>query len=456
MFRTSSARVSLCTLMISTLGFATEDRNVILIIGDGMDDQQITIARNYLAGARGRLTLDSMPVRGVSQVLTIAEDGRPVYVADSANSGTAMATGQPTSRGRIATSAGSDEAIQTIAELAHAAGYKTGIVSTASVTDATPAVFMSHINARFCASPTAMVEVRFADIVLGDCSQYLRANGGPGSISEQIAESDIDLVLGGGLEHFQANAEGMDKTVVALAESNGYQVITEANELGTAAADKKLLGLFSPDTLPVRLRGENGRGAEKPTPSWANYIHRFLGKVTMPEPMSCEENPEFEGMPSMRQMTETALSRLGNDTGFFLMVESASIDKESHERRPCGSIGELGQLNEVLDSALAFAETHPNTLILVTADHGQAAQMIPEVSLFDAFGAPVFTPGYLARIKTPEGSIMGVNYATNNFLYEEHTGTHVPVFSNSEGVGRVPTMITQPEIFEIAREYLGL
>ena len=36
-------------------------RNVILIIGDGMDDQQITLARNYLAGARGKLLLDQLP-----------------------------------------------------------------------------------------------------------------------------------------------------------------------------------------------------------------------------------------------------------------------------------------------------------------------------------------------------------------------------------------------------------
>ena len=33
---------------------------VVLIIGDGMDDQQITIARNYLAGDAGRLMLDTM------------------------------------------------------------------------------------------------------------------------------------------------------------------------------------------------------------------------------------------------------------------------------------------------------------------------------------------------------------------------------------------------------------
>jgi len=153
-------------------------------------------------------------------------------------------------------------------------------------------------------------------------------------------------------------------------------------------------------------------------------------------------------------MTEAALQRLKNERGFFLMVESASIDKQSHERKPCGSIGEVDQLEETLKAALAFAQENPETLILVTADHGQAAQMIPEYSLFSAFGAPVFTRGHLARIITPEGGIMGVNYATNDFIMEEHTGVNVPVFGNSEALGRVPTMITQPEIYRISKRYL--
>ena len=84
-------------------------RQVILIIGDGMDEQQITIARNYLKGASGRLLLDQMPLLSSSQVLAIDDqvDGKPVYVADSANTATSMATGEVTSRSRISTSAGS-------------------------------------------------------------------------------------------------------------------------------------------------------------------------------------------------------------------------------------------------------------------------------------------------------------------------------------------------------------
>ena len=45
--------------------------NVILIIGDGMDDHQVTIARNYLVGSRGKLTLDQLPLRSTAQVLSV-------------------------------------------------------------------------------------------------------------------------------------------------------------------------------------------------------------------------------------------------------------------------------------------------------------------------------------------------------------------------------------------------
>ncbi|MBT4522861.1 MAG: alkaline phosphatase [Halieaceae bacterium] len=435
-------------------------RHVILIIGDGMDDHQITIARNYLVGASGHLALDQMALRSTSQILTTEDksDGKPVYVADSANTATTMATGVITSRGRIATAPGSNKAIVTIAELAQAAGYRTGIVSTASVTDATPAAFAAHISFRMCENPDVMPDVSYKDIHIGDCIDEMKTHGGTGSISEQLAESALDVLLGGGSKHFAPTAEGSSDSVRQLAESNGFQVVTTVAELQAAEIGRRTLGLFSESTMPVRLRGENGRAAEAPEPSLLNYVHQYLGDVTQPEIMNCEPNPGFASTPSLKQMADAALAHLSheNERGFFLMIESASIDKESHKRHPCGSIGEVEQLNEALTSALDFARENPRTLILVTADHSQAAQLIPNESLFAEFPIPVYSPGKLARIRTPEGGIMAVNYATNNFFMEEHTGANVPLFANDEGLGRVPAFIQQPQIFTISRDYLGL
>ena len=461
-------RIHLCRLCVFILvavlsaGVSVADgpRNVILIIGDGMDDHQITIARNYLVGARGRLTLDTMPLRSTAQVLTVSNDDpeQVVYVADSANTATSLATGVVTSRGRLSTTAGSDQDITTIIELAQAAGLKTGIVSTSSVTDATPAAFVAHISQRFCENPTAMEEVVLRGVHLGSCSSDLKRNGGLGSIAEQIADSDVDVVLGGGKKHFAPEAEGEHHSVLEAAIKNGFHVITLASELDTAPRDRKLLGLFAASHMPVRWQGEGGRTAERPETSFLHLFHRYLGEVVYPEPMTCEANPTATGVPSLQQMTDAALRHLSGDggKGFFLTIESASIDKQSHVRNSCGAIGELEQLEEALQSALSFAEAHPETLILVTADHGHAAQLVPNESLFVEFGVPIYSPGRLVRLKTRDGAILVVNYATNDFALEEHTGVNVPVFANEIGVGRVPAMVSQPELFEIMAEYLGL
>jgi alkaline phosphatase len=293
---------------------------------------------------------------------------------------------------------------------------------------------------------------------MGSCSSDLKRNGGLGSIAEQIAASDVDVVLGGGAMHFASQAEGENHSVLEAAIAGGFHVVGSAAEMDAAPSDRRLLGLFAKSHLPVRLQGEGGRSAEKPKTSFLHFFHRYLGKVTFPEPMFCEPNPLARDVPSLSQMTDAALRHLagGSTKGFFLTIESASIDKQSHARNACGSIGELEQLEEALQSALAFAESNPETLILVTADHGQAAQLVPNESLFSAFGLPVYSPGHIARLKTRDGAILAVNYATNDFFLEEHTGVNVPVYSNGVGMGRVPTMVTQSEIFEIMREYLGL
>lgn len=431
--------------------------SVILIIGDGMDDHQITIARNYLVGSRGKLLIDRLPLRSTAQVLTIDNDNpdKAIYVADSANSATSMATGVVTSIGRIGTSAGDDKDLVNIVELAHRQGLKTGIVSTASITDATPASFYAHISTRDCENPDMMVGTDpYFDMVI-DCSPDLKSNGGLGSISEQLIDSGVHVALGGGMKHFTPLAEGSDQTVLELAKESGYQLVSNATELDGSGAGK-LLGLFSPSTMPVMWRGQDDRAAEKPDPSFLNRIHSMLGSVTYPEPMDCESNPEYIDIPSISLMTQTALDRLTeeDERNFFLMVESASIDKQSHQRKACGSIGELKQLDESLAVAMKFAESHPDTLILVTADHGQAAQLVPERTLYSGIPVPVYTPGHVARINTSEGVIMAVNYATNDFVSEEHTGVNIPLLSNDVGQGSVPAMVTQPEIFDVIKSHL--
>jgi len=153
-------------------------------------------------------------------------------------------------------------------------------------------------------------------------------------------------------------------------------------------------------------------------------------------------------------MARAALEHLDGGS-FVLMIESASIDKQSHVRRPCGQIGELKQLDDTLKLVLEYAAAHPETLVLVTADHSQAAQLVPETSWLG--GANAASPGHFARVLTPEGVVMGVNYATNDSnLQEDHTGADVPLFAYGAGEGEVPAAVRQTEIFGIMLRHLGL
>jgi alkaline phosphatase len=359
-----------------------------------------------------------------------------------------MATGILTSPSRIATTAGSDQDAVTILELARDAGLRTGIVTTASVTDATPASFVAHVNQRYCQGPRNMRQyLRRLDLEV-DCGSDLRANGGRGSISEQIAAAGVDVVLGGGSIHFDQPAEGETVTAVAdVAAANGYRLVRTRDELLSLEGVGPVLGLFARDTMPVRWRGVEG--AE------AGPLERVDGQIVLPRPFDCEPEPRFEGMPSLAEMTRFALERLEGDRGFFLMVESASIDKQSHDRRPCGHIGELEQLDQAVALALDYAAEHPETLVLVTSDHGHAAQIVTVDGGFP--GDSYATPGYFALVRTREGALMGINYATSDSPDQEyHTGTQVPLYADGAGAKSLPTFIAQRELFAIMARHLEL
>ncbi|RCJ32128.1 hypothetical protein A6769_28645 [Nostoc punctiforme NIES-2108] len=101
-------------------------------------------------------------------------------------SGTGWATGNKTSNGRISTTAGTDKDLKTILELAKERGYKTGDVTTAELTDATPAVLLSHMSDRSCQGPQDTA----------NCPQDKKSAGGPGSIAEQsIDHNHLKIAL---------------------------------------------------------------------------------------------------------------------------------------------------------------------------------------------------------------------------------------------------------------------
>lgn len=264
-------------------------KNVILFLGDGMGDSEITIARNYRVGAAGRLNLDKLPLTGAYTTYSVEESNPalPDYVTDSAAAGTAWATGHKTSNGRISTVAGSAGVApySTILELAQAAGFRTGDVSTAEITDATPAVLAAHVNDRGCQGPTDM----------GACPAYEKLNGGPGSIAEQLVDHHVDVLLGGGKQRFDQVIDGgpfAGKSVVDSAVAQGYTVVTDAAGLAATAPGQRVLGLFNKGNMSLERSGQ--------------LAPPFPGSG----PQQCLENQRPANQPSLAAMTTKALELL--------------------------------------------------------------------------------------------------------------------------------------------------
>ena len=206
-------------------------KNVILLIGDGMGDSEITVARNYALGAAGRFAgIDALPLTGQYTTYALDKaDGKPDYVTDSAASGSGWATGTKTYNGAISVDvAGTPQ--RTLLEIARANGLRTGDVSTAELQDATPAVLVSHVTDRGCYAPT---------VTTTKCPTNALQNGGLGSITEQLIGNRPDVTLGGGGASFNEAALAgpwAGKTLLQQAKDRGFQVVTDAAGLAGSHA----------------------------------------------------------------------------------------------------------------------------------------------------------------------------------------------------------------------------
>ena len=432
--------------------------NVILFIGDGMDEHQITMARNYLYGANALFAMEQMPVRSSVKVQTLREDNPKLlrHVADSANTASTLATGMLTSKGRIATAAISNQIQPTILEDAQLEGYRTGLVSTASLTDATTAAFASHSPHRDCESPNDMNAEHLFIPLTQQCIKNQSARGGGGSITEQLITANVDVLLGGGKKYFNQQTEG--KTFLEIAQDQDYVLLKNRTDLLSAPDNYKLLGLFAKKHLPVEWMGDKNYRAK-------HLAVTAAGDAIYPEPFTCVPNTKHKNTPTLAQMTDKALSALShnNSKGFFLVVEGASIDKQAHKRNPCGQIGELRAFDQAVSKGRKFATKYPNTLVIVTADHGQAGQIVPLPESYQLASNAVTTPqyptGYYAVLKTLTGELMAVSYATNSSpqgQWEMHTGTNVPAFMEGSELDDVPITIDQRYINGLMRRHLKL
>ncbi len=269
---------------------AKKPKNVVFLIGDGMGVSQVFAA---LTANKGHLYLENFKTVGFSKTQSADK-----YITDSAAGGTALSTGVKTYNGAIGVDV-NKQPVQTILEAAEEKGLSTGLVSTSAITHATPASFISHQESR--------------------------------SSSEEIAadflKTDIDVFIGGGLDHFTKRKDGKDLTV-ELAQK-GYQVETDI---------KKIKDIKSGKLAGLTAAGHNGR---------------------------IEERGDM-----LPVATTTALNILSNNKkGFFLMIEGSQIDWGGHAGSAIYIVEEMLDFDQTIGKVLEFAAKDKNTLVVITADH---------------------------------------------------------------------------------------
>lgn len=410
---------------------ATRARNVILLIGDGMGDSEITIARNYAEGAGGSFKgIDALPISGHYTHYSLdRETGKPNYVTDSAASATAWSIGVKSYNGAIGVDL-RGQPHPSLLKIAKAAGLATGNVSTAAIQDATPAAQLANVVNRRCYGPESTSTL---------CPANALEKGGAGSISEQLLNTRPDVTLGGGSASFEEKAKAgrwKGKSLIDQAKARGFQIVGSAQELAAIknADDRRpLLGLFSPDTMPIRWEG----------PQASKY-----GNIEKPV-VECKVNAaRTDSVPTLASMTGKAIELLkDNPKGFFLQVEGASIDKQDHAANPCGQIGETVDLDEAVQVALDYARKDGNTLVIVTADHAHTSQIISNGSR---------SPGFTSALKTKDGAIMTINYSTAETGSQGHTGTQLRIAAFGPHAANVLGLTDQTDLFYTIRDALGL
>jgi alkaline phosphatase/streptomycin-6-phosphatase len=402
-------KILLLGLLMALAACSAEEKgpkNVILLIGDGMGEAEISATRNYEFDSGPGIFLDTMQNTASGIVVSKRNDNPDKYafVGDSASGGTALATGELTSVRRIATTAQFGKPIKTIAEEAKEKGYKVGLVTTAVITDATPASFAAHADDRYC--------MKYGDSA---CS----ADSVP--IIDQMIALDVDVMLGGGYQLLPALKD--EGTIQDYAISSGYTLVTDKKGLETASAEN-LWGIFADYHMPRPWQSEDGRAAEVVTVG-------DDGRVVFPEAQKCIANPAYESMPTLEMMTEKAIENLSanNDEGFFLMVEGASIDKAAHDADICGSMGSMVEFDRAAKLAVEYAKKNPNTVVIITADHGGSTQNIHHPYYENYERTAENLPGLYELLITKGGSEMTVYYGTDNIDDQAHTGVNVPIFT---------------------------
>ena len=343
-------------------------KNVIIMLGDGMGASHRTAARIVVNGyaqgkARKKLAMDTFP--NTAMIMTASLNS---IVTDSAPGMQNYVTGNKANNNQEGvwpddtTDAFDNPRVEYMAEfLARYYGRKLGIVTTADVFDATPASMTIHTANR--GAGTGIVD-QYLDEAAQSANLTVLMGGGrkwflPSTVSGSARTDGSDYVLPPDIvSGWGAPAGAVDRTRDLIGDfvKAGWTYAPDATSLAGTVKPAKLLGLFSLSNMNIALDKINGR--------------RGNGTVV--------SDYGFPDQPMLDEMTTRALDVLdaNSPNGFVLLVEGASIDKQAHQMDSDRWIGDVIEFDRAIDVAKSYAEKHPDTLVIVTADHECAGAVI--------------------------------------------------------------------------------
>ena len=282
-------------------------------------------------------------------------------VTDSAAAGTALATRHKTGNGMLGVLPDSTAAESIMAD-AIRAGMPAGIVVTSTLQHATPGAFYAHVPYR---------------------RQYQR-------ISDQLAGSDLTVAFGGGLKYAEASEREDGVPGIERLRDRGFRVLTDPSQLDTLSRGP-VMGFFADGHLP---KMSEGRG---------DYLERAIRKA-------------------LEILSREAGER---DRGFILMVEGSQIDLRAHDNDAEGVLAEMRDFDRAVAAAMDFADRHPGTLVVVTADHETGGLSIPSADV------------------DFEHEEAGIEY---RFSTGGHTAAMVPVYLYGTGAERINGVLDNTEL----------
>ncbi|ORX99243.1 alkaline phosphatase-like protein [Basidiobolus meristosporus CBS 931.73] len=332
-------------------------KNAIFFIGDGMTTPMISAARvisrkNVNGKYQKWMQMDRMEEMG-----HVIPCGLDALITDSANSASAYNTGHKSSVNGLGVYADTsddpfdDPKQELLAELLRRREKKQGgpaaigVVTTAEVQDATPAAVVSHTRRRG-------TKAEITDFFIHGVKNF----------SVPVRP---DVLLGGGGSYFLPG-KSLNKANYydIFRKEGGYNVVHSKTDLLKHNNKDPLLGIFHKGNMDVWL----DRNV---------YKDNLKGKKSSP----LGDGSDALDQPNLVDMTITALNTLkkrGGNGGFFAMIEAASIDKMMHPLDFHRGLADLLELDNAVKAALEWVKKNdPDTLVVVTADHGHG---------FDVYG----------------------------------------------------------------------